>query len=125
MPRRIRITVGDVALEGELDDSATAGAVWEALPLEARGHRWGDEVYFAIPVHRALEGPGQVVMEVGDLAYWPPGRAFCLFFGPTPASAGREPRAASAVARIGRVTGDATALARVPDGAPVRVERAQ
>ncbi len=54
---------------------------------------WGDEIYFAIPVSLKEDGP-RATVEVGDLGYWPPGRAFCIFFGPTPASRGDEVRAA-------------------------------
>ena len=62
-------------------------------------------------------------MEVGDLGYWPPGQAFCLFFGPTPASHGDEPRAASPVNVFGKVEGDATRFRAVRDGARVSLER--
>ncbi len=61
-------------------------------------------------------------MTWGDLAYWPPGRAFCVFFGPTPASRGDEIRPAFAVTVIGKVDGDATILKRVQRGDSVTLE---
>lgn len=121
MPTAIRITAGNVELTGELNDSETAKAIAEALPIQAQGNAWGDEIYFAIPVSCGAEDPQEVV-ELGDLAYWPPGSAFCIFFGRTPASEGDEIRPASAVNVIGRVDGDATALKSVPDGARVVIE---
>jgi hypothetical protein len=121
--RRIRIRVGSVSAEAVLDGSVTATAVWEALPLSVAGETWGDEIYFGIPVKAKPESPRETV-ERGDLGYWPPGSAFCIFFGPTPASHGPEIRPASAVNVFGRVVGDATAFKKVRSGTTVRVERA-
>lgn len=121
--RTIRITAGEVTMDARLDGSRTATAIWDALPLEARAQTWGDEIYFGIGVTLAEES-GREVVEVGDLGYWPPGAAFCVFFGPTPASQGGAPRAASPVNLFGRVVGDATAFRAVRPGARVRVERA-
>ena len=124
MSKDITINVGGTVIEAELGDGPTAQKVWDALPIEARGNTWGDEIYFSIPV-QAGEEPGAVPeVDEGDLAYWPPGPAFCIFFGPTPASAGDEPRAASAVSRFGRITGDATLLRSTPSSVKVRVEKA-
>ena len=123
MPTAIRITAGSVELKGELNDSETAKTIAQALPIEAQGNTWGDEIYFAIPVSCGAEDPQEVVA-MGDLAYWPPGSAFCIFFGRTPASEGDEIRPASAVNVIGRVDGDATALKAVRSGETVRIEAA-
>jgi uncharacterized protein len=122
-PRRIRITAGSIAADGVLDDSATAGLIWDALPLAVAGETWGDEVYFSIPVKAKPERPRETV-DMGDLGYWPPGSAFCIFFGPTPASRGNEIRPASPVNVFGKVVGDATVFKKVRSGTPVRVERA-
>jgi hypothetical protein len=121
--RRIRIAAGPVSADATLDDSATADAVWAALPLAVAGQTWGDEIYFSIPVKAAAESPRETV-DMGDLAYWPPGSAFCIFFGPTPASRGAEIRPASPVNVFGRVTGDPTIFKKVRAGTPIRIERA-
>jgi hypothetical protein len=121
--RRIRITAGTIAAEAVLDQSNTAQAVWDALPLSVPGDTWGDEIYFGIPVKAKAENPCETV-EMGDLAYWPPGSAFCIFFGPTPASRGAEIRPASPVNVFGRVTGDPTIFKKVRAGTPIRIERA-
>src|SRR5262245_31289622 len=120
--RRIRITAGAVSAEAVLDGSTTAQAVWDALPLAVPAQTWGDEIYFSIPVTAKPESPRETV-EMGDLAYWPPGSAFCIFFGPTPASRGSEIRPASAVNVFGRVSGDATVFKRVRAGTLVKVDR--
>ena len=171
MARRISITAGGVGAEATLNDSPTAGKIWEALPIEVAAQTWGDEIYFSIPVTMP-EGSGgpeavgrtdeavgrlekdardrgaclarglaarwrshpdqmdidddeaQAVVELGDLGYWPPGRAFCIFFGPTPASQGDEIRPASPVNVVGRVDGDPTVFRKVRAGTRVRLERA-
>jgi hypothetical protein len=123
--KRIVVTAGEVSLEGELTDGPTATKIWEALPITAKATTWGDEIYFGIPVRMDEEPDAGADVEVGTLAYWPPGHALCLFFGPTPASDGERPRAASPVNRVGRLLGDAAALRAVQDGEKVRIERAE
>lgn len=122
MPIKIRITAGDVQVEAELNDSPTARLIADALPIEARGNRWGEEIYFAISVKAGLEDGARDVLDAGELGYWPTGSAFCIFFGPTPASQGDEIRAASAVNVIGRIEGELSELSSVPDGARVCIE---
>jgi hypothetical protein len=121
--RKIRITAGRVSAEAVLNGSKTAEAVWEALPFHIPGETWGDEIYFGIPV-KAKPEDARAVVNLGDLGYWPPGSAFCIFFGPTPASRGDEIRPASPVNVLGRVLGDSTVFKSVRSGTTVRVERA-
>lgn len=122
--RTIRIRVGSIDLEAELNDSPTAKLLYQALPVRARAQRWGDEIYFEVPVDAEAAPDARDVLEVGELAYWPPGNAFCIFFGPTPASTGGEPRAASPTNPLGRVAGDATVLTAVASGDEVVLEAA-
>ncbi len=124
MGKKIKITAGSVSAEAELNESQTAGLIWDALPIEAKANRWGEEVYFAVPVRAGLEN-GVEVVGVGDLGYWPSGSAFCIFFGPTPMSEGDEIRPASAVNIIGKVLGDAKAFRAVSDGETVRLARSE
>ena len=117
----IRISVGNTILDAELFDSDLAREISALLPLEAGVNRWGQEIYFGIPLDFQLREPREVV-EIGNLAYWPPGQGFCIFWGPTPASRGAEVRPASEVEVFGRVKGDATVLDSEPAG-KVRIER--
>ena len=123
MPTEIVIAVEDIRLNGYLNDSPTARALAEALPLEGRAQLWGEEIYF--PVDRVvadLDDTAAVTVNVGDLGYWPTGRAFCIFFGLTPGSIPGEIRPASAVNLVGRVTDDPCCLKLVPEGTLVRIE---
>ena len=121
--RQIQITAGDVTVIAMLNDSPTADALWEELPISASAQTWGDEIYFGIPVQAENDDFAEETVEMGAIGYWPPGNAFCLFFGPTPMSAPGEIRPASAVNVLGMMEGDVTALKSVPGGATVTVER--
>ncbi len=124
MTRQITITAGDIHLTAALNDTPTATQLWNALPIEASANIWGDEIYFRIPV-QADEHDAVEVVDMGAIAYWPPGKALCLFFGPTPASLADEIRPASPVNVLGSIDGDPAALKAVPPGAPVLVQRTE
>ncbi len=119
MPQRIKISAGDVQIEAELNDGPTAKSIIDTLPIEASARRWGGEIYFSIPVAAKLEENSRDVLEAGELAFWPPGKAFCIFFGPTPASQGDEIRAASEVSIIGKMKSDWSGLWDVPSEATI------
>ena len=122
--RRIMIRARQVSATAVLHQTPTADAIWKALPIEARANTWGDEIYFSIPVKADLEKDAKEVVESGDLGYWPPGTAFCIFFGPTPASRGDEIRPASAVNVVGKVQGDPKVFKQVSSGTKVVIDRA-
>lgn len=121
-PNKIKISAQPVVMEAELNNSESAQMIWDALPIEEHGSTWGDEIYFSIPVNADAENPQEVV-ELGDLGYWPPGTAFCIFFGPTPMSLGDEIRPASAVNVIGKLMGDPKAFKQVKSGTKVKIEK--
>jgi hypothetical protein len=122
LDKKITITVGDIKTSAELIDSKTAQKIWEALPITGSANTWGDEIYFSIPVKVGLENAKAVVSE-GDLGYWPPGSAFCIFFGPTPASEGEEIRPASPVNVFGKIIGDPQVFKKVRSGAKIIIEK--
>lgn len=123
MGKKIRILVNDLKIEAELNETMTAQMIWETLPIEAKANLWGEEIYFAIPVKTGLERGSREVVSAGELGYWPTGHAFCVFFGPTPASRGDEIRAASAVNIIGKVLSDPKLFLKVKDGAKIILEK--
>ncbi len=124
MADKIRITAGGVSMTATLNNSQCAKKIYEALPLEASGSTWGDEIYFGIPVKCGPENPRETV-EMGDLGYWLEGSCFCIFFGPTPVSRGDEIRPASAVEVFGKLDGDPKEFKKVPSGAKVKIEKAE
>ncbi len=124
MPTDIIITAKHLRMTGVLYDTPIGAALAQALPFSGTAHRWGDEIYFAVPqVVQELEDDSRVKVEVGDLAYWPAGKAFCIFFGLTPTSVPGEIRPASAVNLVGRVLGDPCCFGDIQDGDQVTVTR--
>jgi uncharacterized protein len=121
MSKKIMIITETVQMEAELNDSETAALIWEALPISAEVSTWGDEIYFAIPVKTGPENAVSVVQK-GDLAYWPEGKCFCIFFGKTPASTDIEIKPASTVSLVGRFSGDPELWKEVAAGDTIRLE---
>lgn len=124
MSYRITIAAGPVTVEAELNESRTAKRIWEELPIAGQANTWGDEIYFRIPVQMEEAPDARADVAVGELGYWPRGEAFCVFFGPTPASSDDQPRAASPVNIVGRVLDDPAQFREVPAGATVMLEKA-
>ncbi len=123
MSKRIFISAGQVQMEAELNSSKTASLIWDKLPLSCTVNTWGDEIYFSVPVGAAPENAVDVV-EVGDIAYWPEGNCFCIFFGQTPASTATEIKPASPVNLLGRLKGDPELWKKVPAGSRITLDKA-
>jgi hypothetical protein len=124
MPVAITIEIGKVSLKAELNDSPSAKSFLELLPRQVSLSRWGDEYYGNCGIKVQESEDAREDMKVGELALWPPGSALCIFFGPTPASRGREPRAASPVNPIGRLLDDAAPLKALGPSIRAKVSRA-
>jgi hypothetical protein len=122
MKRKIKIIVGKLELEAWLNETKTAAKVFESLPITSTVNTWGDEIYFTIPVDAKPEDAKELV-SLGDIAYWPPGKAMCIFFGKTPISRGDEIRPASPVNIIGKVEGDLKLLKKVKEGEEIIIRR--
>ncbi len=120
----ILITVNERDYPAELTDTPTAQKLWDALPIEGKANVWGEEIYFKIPVSAPQEADAREEVAVGTIAYWPVGSAFCIFFGPTPASTGDQPRAVSPVNILGKIESDLSELAKVQPGTIVRLVKA-
>ena len=119
---KINIRIGPLTLEAALNETATAKAVANVLPLTTSFNTWGDEIYFSIPVEAELDESAKEEVQIGDLGYWPTGRAFCIFFGSTPMSREGKIIPASAVNIIGKVTGDVTRLKEIMHEKEVTLE---
>lgn len=121
---KIIIQSGDIKVSAVLNDSRTARKIWDALPITGTVNTWGEEIYFKIPVHYKVEKTfARDVVEVGDLAFWPQGSCFCIFFGLTPNSRPGEIRPASTVNLIGQIEKDAAVFKVIKEGAEIRIEK--
>ena len=121
MANRICIKSDSMTVMAEFNHTETAKTIWSTLPLNASASIWGDEIYFSISVNLGLE-QGQDVVELGDLGYWPPGQAFCIFFGKTPNSTDNEIRPASPVTVIGKIVGNVDLLKQIELGDSIVIE---
>src|SRR3989338_2860670 len=120
---RIKIFINDIEADAEFEDTPTAKEIYRSLPIDGAANRWGDEIYFVIPVKVDAEKDATDVVEQGDVAYWPEGSCFCIFFGKTPQSTETEIKAASKVNVIGKIIGDPTVFKSVKNGDLVIVEK--
>jgi hypothetical protein len=125
MSAAIRISIGRLNLEAELFDSECAKMIFKTLPIEAVPNAWGDEFYFSIPVTAGLDNTATDRVNIGDIGYWPPGKALAIFFGPTPMSTGADPVPASAVNLVGRIKDDATLLKKEIGEKKIRILAAE
>ena len=118
---KISIKANDITLSARLHDNPTAKAIANSLPISGNANVWGDEIYFEIPIALPLADDAIEEVEVGALAYWPTGKALCIFFGPTPVSTGEKPRAYSPVNVFGEILENATSLKKIAIGTTVRL----
>jgi len=121
MGLKIKITIENQNLLAELNDSVTARKIAEFLPSEFEMSRWGDEYYGSCGVQAGLEHDARTLMQVGEIAYWPPASELCIFFGPTPASSGSQPEAASEVNPVGKITYDCSVLKTLASSVKVKI----
>ena len=119
---KVTLQCGAIRFELTLNQTQTAQAVLKALPVESTAERWGQEIYFEIPVKMKNELP-TLEVSVGDVGYWPDGHCFCIFFGKTPASRGNQPRPASEVTLIGKTDATPELLQKVKEGERITVNR--
>jgi len=121
--RKILITISNLSVSAELNNSVSADKIWEALPLSGSANVWGDEIYFEIPVSLKEVSDAQQEVEIGTLAYWPPGSALCVFFGKTPVSTNDKPKAYSPVNVLGLVGGDSRVFKIVEAGDQIVIDK--
>lgn len=124
MSTSVIIKIGDLKLKAELNDSPSASKLKTLFPLELSMSRWGDEYYGDCGIEVKLSEDARDVMEVGELAIWPSGRALCIFFGPTPASKGDEPCAISPVNPVGKLDDNPEMLKDLGSSIRVKIEKA-
>ena len=121
--RKMIISTKNLRIEAILAEGSSADTFWNSLPITGRANTWGDEIYFNVNLQMPLDENASDIVESGDIAFWPPGNAFCIFFGRTPASLCDECRAASAVNVLGKIDGDEKEFRSIPSGEEVRLEQ--
>ncbi len=107
----------------ELDDTMcpnTVKSFLQNLPFTLGVNLWGEEIYTnESPINVDEENP-KAQVELYDVAYWPTGKAICLFYGPTPIGNKNEIKPYSPVNVIGKIlTPDKKILSELKNGTNV------
>ncbi|UCG04701.1 MAG: hypothetical protein JSW11_18130 [Candidatus Heimdallarchaeota archaeon] len=111
----------DIILNGS--SPKTGSQILHLLPIESEVRTWGEEIYFSIPLSMPEENAKSTVT-LGDVAYWPEGQCFCVFFGKTPLTTTLdEIKPASPVNVFGKVLGDLGKLKTISSGVKVLLEK--
>lgn len=121
---KIKISNGEYSFMAELYNTQTGNEIFKKLPFETSFTSWGNEIYFSIPVNVSLESAARSTLEVGELGFYPPMSAFCVFFGPTPMSIDDKPQAAGDVNVFGKLLEVDQDKLRNIRGGKIKVEKA-
>lgn len=116
----IKVAVGDVSVDGELNETEHALELARALPLTAAFNVWGDELHLDVALQAPPARHPDARIAVGDVGFWAEGGTLCIFFGPTPLSTAEEPVAPVPVTIIGRLQG-AEALRAGKEATEIRI----
>jgi uncharacterized protein len=121
--KKIGIKAGDAGIDivAELYNTDTAEKIAGILPVKESVTLWGNEIYFPVNISLEEEPGAREILEAGELGYWPRGKVFCVFFGPTPVSIGNEPRAISNVNVFGKILSGFDVLKKVKQGDLIEV----
>ncbi len=123
MQKRCKISIKKFEIIVELNDSITASKIWESLPINSNANTWGDEIFFYTTIHADIESDAKEILELGEIAYWPSGKAIAIGFGKTPISIKNEIRLASKCNVWGFTVFDLRRLKEIADGENITVER--
>ena len=123
---KIKTTQGELYVKKYDDHNKnTLKSILDNLPIEGTVNTWGDEIYFETELE-IDEEKTQREVEIGELAFWPPGKAICIFFGKTPISESNKPKAASPVNVFGKIIGsEINILAKLKNGERISLEIAK
>lgn len=121
MAKRLIVRGEEAEIIVELDEGPVARELWERLPLETSATLRGEEVYFPVLLPTATEAPEPKAVEVGDVAYWPPEHALCLFCGDTDARTDKG----DPLSPVGRIVGGMENCGLVRQNETLRIEASE
>lgn len=116
----IQIEIGNNVITLELNEKnspKTVKSFISNLPFTVGINLWGDEIYTDESPISEKEENAKPLVELNDVAYWPTGKAICLFYGPTPIGQKGEIKPYSPVNVIGKISKpDKNILSQLKDG---------
>ena len=121
--RRILIEINDIKLTATILNSKAADAIYNALPFKGKVQRWGEAILFDTPVKMDVESKATKNIEIGDIAYSAMDSSFCIFFGKTPFSTSKKPKAHNLVNVFGKVDGNLELLKRISSQSQIQIKR--
>jgi hypothetical protein len=119
--KQIKITCNNFSFIADLYKTSTAEQIFNSLPLSGTVNTWGKEIYVSIPVDIPEAPNASESVDPGEIAYWPVGDAFCIFFGPTPVSNDTKPKAYSPVNIFGKISDPLDELTNITKGDRIEV----
>tara|TARA_B100000524_G_C23588689_1_gene348142 strand:- start:297 stop:674 length:378 start_codon:yes stop_codon:yes gene_type:complete len=125
MHKKCKIQVKDFQMIVTLRKTITAEEIWKALPIKSVVNTWGDEVYFFTSVNALVEDDANDVINLGEIAYWPSGKAIAIGFGKTPASIDKEIRLADKCNIWGDCSIELQNIKTIKSGDKIFVEKCQ
>ncbi len=121
--REIFVCWGNYTLKGYLNFSPTADKLWEILPTKSTVHRWGDEIYFKVPIKSTLEKDATDVVPPGTICFWVEGNSVAIPFGRTPISIENECRLITNVNIIGNLSDSIDPLFSVRENTEIEIRK--
>ena len=121
--KKCKITIDKIIFEVVLFNSPTANKIWNSLPISSNIKTWGKEIYFYTDVVANKEPNAKSIIELGEIAYWPTGKAIAIGFGKTPISQKDEIRLADDCNIWGETNFDLKKLENIAEGQPIKIEK--
>ena len=121
--KKCKITIDKIIFEVVLFNSPTANKIWNSLPISSNIKTWGKEIYFYTDVSANKEPNAKSIIELGEIAYWPTGKAIAIGFGKTPISQKDEIRLADDCNIWGETNFDLKKLENITEGKPIKIEK--
>ena len=128
MKKKILVSIPELEnITIELNDTfspKTCNNILDSLPFSVAGHIWGEEIYTdESPISQAEEN-AKTLVDLNDVAYWPNGKAICLFFGPTPIGKNGEIKPYSPVNIIGKIiNADKSVIKNFKEGTKITFQK--
>ena len=121
--KKCKITIDKIIFEVVLFNSPTANKIWNSLPISSNIKTCGKEIYFYTNVVANKEPNAKSIIELGEIAYWPTGKAIAIGFGKTPISQKDEIRLADDCNIWGETKFDLKKLENIAEGQPIKIEK--
>ena len=123
MTKKCKIIIDKIIFDILLLETPTAETIWKNLPITSSVNVWGEEVYFHTDIDAPVESEAKSIIEFGEIAYWPSGKAIAIGFGRTPISKADEIQLADNCNVWATTKFDLKNLREIKPGCKARIEK--